>query len=230
MDKIKLTNENIIKKNLRNGKYKKLTKHNPSRYANFLKKFPDKKLKEKQKIFAEEYVMDFNGTRSAIIAGYSEKTAYSISGENLKKPEINAYINYLQENISMNLGISREKIATEYAKIAFSSIEDLHDSWLTLQDYDTLDSDALAAIQSIESIKKKIYNDDGEEEYVDMVRIKLYDKIKGLNGVEKALGYDKPMEVKVDDISHKIKSLSNTELDNRLERLSKERALKIKSE
>lgn len=37
-----------------------------------------------------EYMIDMNATQAAIRAGYSEKTAYAIGEENLKKPEIAA--------------------------------------------------------------------------------------------------------------------------------------------
>ncbi len=46
----------------------------------------------KQLRFIEEYLVDHNATQAAIRAGYSEKTAYSIGHENLKKPEIAAAI------------------------------------------------------------------------------------------------------------------------------------------
>ena len=46
----------------------------------------------KQKRFCDEYLIDTNATQAAIRAGYSEKTAYSIGQENMKKPEIRAYI------------------------------------------------------------------------------------------------------------------------------------------
>lgn len=49
-------------------------------------------LNERQKAFADYYIQTGNATESAIKAGYSEKTAYSIGNENLKKPEISAYI------------------------------------------------------------------------------------------------------------------------------------------
>lgn len=45
-------------------------------------------LNERQKKFVREYVKTNNATQSAISAGYSKKTAYSIGQENLKKPEI----------------------------------------------------------------------------------------------------------------------------------------------
>lgn len=46
----------------------------------------------KQKKFCEYYIVSHNATESAIKAGYSEKTAYSIGNENLKKPEIKKYL------------------------------------------------------------------------------------------------------------------------------------------
>lgn len=47
---------------------------------------------DKQKRFCDEYLINSNITQAAIRAGYSPKTAYSIGEENLKKPEIKAYI------------------------------------------------------------------------------------------------------------------------------------------
>ena len=50
------------------------------------------KMTAKQKRFCDEYLTDLNATQAAIRSGYSEKTAYSIGNENLKKPEIQEYI------------------------------------------------------------------------------------------------------------------------------------------
>ena len=47
---------------------------------------------DKQKRFCDEYLVDFNATQAAIRAGYSNKTAYSIGDENLRKPELKKYI------------------------------------------------------------------------------------------------------------------------------------------
>ena len=46
----------------------------------------------KQQRFCDEYLIDLNATQAAIRAGYSEKTAYSIGVENLKKLELKNYI------------------------------------------------------------------------------------------------------------------------------------------
>ena len=45
-------------------------------------------LTAKQEAFVNEYLISRNATRAAIAAGYSEKTAYAIGWENLRKPEI----------------------------------------------------------------------------------------------------------------------------------------------
>jgi phage terminase small subunit len=49
-------------------------------------------LTNKQRLFVEAYLQCLNATEAAKWAGYSEKTAYSIGWENLKKPEIDAAI------------------------------------------------------------------------------------------------------------------------------------------
>ncbi len=45
-------------------------------------------LNSKQQMFVDSYLQCFNRTKAALDAGYSEKTAYSIGAELLKKPEI----------------------------------------------------------------------------------------------------------------------------------------------
>jgi len=52
----------------------------------------EKKLSDKQKRFCEEYIYDWNATRAAKAAGYSEKTARQIASELLKKSYISKYI------------------------------------------------------------------------------------------------------------------------------------------
>jgi phage terminase small subunit len=47
----------------------------------------------KQQAFCEAYLASGNGTRSAIAAGYSAKTAYVTSSKNLKNANIRQYLN-----------------------------------------------------------------------------------------------------------------------------------------
>lgn len=79
-----------------------------------------KELNPKQAKFLSEYLKDFNATRAAKDAGYSEKTAYSISYELLKKPEIkNAVLKEFEKH-----GSVMQRVLAEYFKIATADIKD----------------------------------------------------------------------------------------------------------
>jgi len=75
----------------------------------------------KQIRFINEYLVDTNATQAAIRAGYSERTAYSIGQENLKKPEIKQKID---AELVMLHSIQREMliIAAEAAIKALTEI------------------------------------------------------------------------------------------------------------
>ena len=68
------------------------------------------KLRERQKRFIEEYLVDLNATQAAIRAGYSEKTAYSIGQENLNKPEIQKGIAAAQNKRSERTQIKQDDV------------------------------------------------------------------------------------------------------------------------
>lgn len=57
------------------------------------------KLTEKQKRFADEYIISGNATQSAIKAGYAKKAAYQTGAENLRKPQIKNYIDERLEEL-----------------------------------------------------------------------------------------------------------------------------------
>ena len=157
-------------------------------------------LTQKQKMFCEQYVIDWNATRAAIYAGYSEKTAKVIGYENLTKPYINEYITEIQKDLQKLAGISRLRIVQEYMKIAFSSIAHLHNNWVTLKDFDELTDDQKSCISEIQTRERKIMSDDGSDVgMIEEVKIKLYDKQKALENISKMLGYNE-----AEKIDHKI--------------------------
>lgn len=77
------------------------------------------KLTDRQKKFCDEYLIDLNATQAAIRAGYSEKTAYSISNELLKKPEIIARIKKRRDDQIKRTEITADRVLLELARIAF---------------------------------------------------------------------------------------------------------------
>ena len=56
----------------------------------------------RQELFIQEYIKTGNATISAISAGYSKKTAYSIGQRLLKNVEVEKAINNLSKNIAIN--------------------------------------------------------------------------------------------------------------------------------
>ncbi|PFG85344.1 terminase small subunit [Lactococcus lactis] len=71
----------------------------------------------KQQKFCDEYIKTGNATQSAVSAGYSQKTAYSIGTENLKKPELKNYIDSKLKDISDNAIATAEETLTILTKI-----------------------------------------------------------------------------------------------------------------
>lgn len=85
------------------------------------------KLTDKMEQFCNEYIIDFNATQAAIRAKYSEKTAYSIGNENLKKPEIKERIaELINEHIDGTRSELKKKVLDELEKLALhTDAEDL---------------------------------------------------------------------------------------------------------
>ena len=58
------------------------------------------RLTKKQRRFADEYLVDCNGTKAAIRAGYSRKTANEQAAKLMKNKKIKAYISEKLEELS----------------------------------------------------------------------------------------------------------------------------------
>lgn len=162
-------------------------------------------LTPKQKIFCEEYIKDWNATRAAIAAGYSEKTAKEIGSQNLTKLHIQEYIKEIRDELEKQAHISKLLILLEWKKIALSSISNLHETWLTRKDFNALNDEEKACIQEIDTkvIKKNIGTSD-EPEIVDVehIKVKMFDKPKALENICKMMGYFEP-----DRHQHKVEQV-----------------------
>ena len=152
-------------------------------------------LSDKQKRFCEEYCLDWNGSKAAIRAGYSESSAKEIASENLTKPNIQAYIQLIKNDLEYLCGISRRMVMEEHKKLAFSSIANLHNTWITRKEFEELTEDQKSCIAEITTQIKKYNPKDAPEYEVEFVKIKLYDKQKALDSISKILGYDAPIKI-----------------------------------
>lgn len=70
-------------------------------------------LTAKQKRFVQEWLVDLCGTRAAIRAGYSEKSAANTASRLMKDPDVQAYRNELLKAKFDELGITRHSLAVE---------------------------------------------------------------------------------------------------------------------
>lgn len=75
------------------------------------------KLTNKQEMFCREYIIDFNATRSALAAGYSEKSAYQIGSENLNKVEIQAFLSKLMQERNERVKIDADYVLKQAVKL-----------------------------------------------------------------------------------------------------------------
>lgn len=78
----------------------------------------------KQKAFADEYIKCGNATKAAKKAGYSEKTAEVIGYENLRKPEIAAYIAERMAKIDEERIASADEVLRFYSSVMRGEMSD----------------------------------------------------------------------------------------------------------
>ncbi len=81
------------------------------------------KLNRKQQIFVNEYLIDFNGTRSAKAAGYSERSAYSTAHEILRNPEVKEYLEQQVSEANELAFLERQRVISKLKEIAYGSAE-----------------------------------------------------------------------------------------------------------
>lgn len=84
----------------------------------------DVKLTPKQKAFADFYIQTGNASEAARKAGYSEKTAPFIGAENLKKPQISAYISKRIGEIEKGRIADADEVIMFYTSVMRGEIKD----------------------------------------------------------------------------------------------------------
>lgn len=153
----------------------------------------ERKLTPKEERFCYEYLASgLNATKAALAAGYSKKTAAFIGAENLRKPKIKTRIDEMKSNLAETAGITALMIAKEHAKIAFSSIAQLHDTWITRKDFELLTDEQKACIQEISTKVMRVRDAEGTLSDVEYVKVKMYDKQRSLESLTNLLGYNAP--------------------------------------
>lgn len=162
-----------------------------------------KPLTDKQKIFCEQYVIDWNATRAAKAAGYSENTAAVQGSENLTKPNIQAYIEEIQQDLAKLAGVSALRNVLELKKVAYTNLADFKDGWMTEKKFDELTDDVKAALSEINYVERA--TEYGTE---TIVKFKVHDKIKAITEINKMLGFNSAEKVDVTTLGDKLQTIN----------------------
>lgn len=78
---------------------------------------------DKQRRFAEEYLIDLNATQAAIRAGYSERTAAAQAARLLINVNVQQYIAARQADARARVEVTQEEILLQLKKIGLSDVD-----------------------------------------------------------------------------------------------------------
>lgn len=135
-------------------------------------------------------MVDLNGTRAAIAAGYSDRGADVAAVRLLAKASVRRLIDQLNSKRATKLEIKAERVVEELARMALANMHDYvrvdADGRPTL-DLSGLDRDKFAAIQEIKEDTTG-GNGDGERRLVLRTTFRLSDKTKSLELLGRHLG------------------------------------------
>lgn len=145
-------------------------------------------LNDKQRKFAEEYLVDLNATQAAIRAGYSAKTAGSQGERLLKNVEIQSYLQKRMKDRGKRLEITQDRVLLEVARVAFRDVREFYDEEGNLLPPKMLSDDAAACLDGLDVYEER----DGEGAIIGYTKkIRFADKMQALNLLMRHMGLDK---------------------------------------
>lgn len=156
---------------------------------------------EKQKIFADEYLIDLNATRAYKVAYPSVKkdeTAAQAGSRMLRNVKVAAYIQERMEERQKRTEITQDRVLQELAAIAFAKATDyaeIKNECVKIRDTAELDEQQIRALAGIEEGKFGI-------------KVKLNDKEKALELLGRHLGMFKD-KVEVSGLEDEKKKLGD---------------------
>jgi len=147
----------------------------------------DLQLTAKQEAFCLEYLVDFNGTRAAIAAGYSAKNAASQATENQRKPNVQKRLATLRQKHAAALEVTAQDAIGLSGALATVSITDVaswdayDDGTLRIQGSASLPPRVAAAIKKIKWQVDRIDNGDDDPIIRTKVELEMHDKLKAID-------------------------------------------------
>jgi phage terminase small subunit len=133
----------------------------------------------RQQTFVNEYLRCLNASEAARAADYSERTAYSIGEELLKKPEVAEAIAAARNERAERTKIDADRVLLVLARIAFLDAGAAFDADGKLKPVHEMSEDARRAIVNLSEMS----NDRGTTR-----RINFADKLRSLGLIGRHLG------------------------------------------
>jgi phage terminase small subunit len=146
------------------------------------------KLTRKQRLFIAEYQTNFNGTKAAIRAGYSEKNATEIAYQLLQKTPVQEALQKDMDEHLRKIGIHAERVLTEIARIGLSDIRKLYREDGTLKLPHEWSAEEAAAIACVEVFEEFEGREKDRKLKGYTKKVKVFDKVKALEFLGKHLG------------------------------------------
>jgi len=147
-----------------------------------------KKLTPKELLFCNAYLLNFNGSKAAIKAGYSKKTAAEAAYENLRKPHISKYIKERTEELLTQAGINQLTVMKELARIALFNPKKAYNKDGSLKSIPEMDNSTAAVIASFEADVIDVTTGDETRTTTITKKVKFVSKEAALNSLMKYLG------------------------------------------
>ncbi|MGA8530915.1 MAG: terminase small subunit [Acidobacteriaceae bacterium] len=171
-------------------------------------------LTPKQVRFVAEYLVDLNGKRAYIAAGYSERTAEVGASKLLRNPKVAAKIAIEQARMAGKLEITAERVLGEIARLAFFDPRKLFNADGSPKRIGEFDDDTAAAVAGLEVYEEFEGRGENRERVGTVKKIKIADKGANLERLGRHLklftdktdlNVDGPLEIVVRHIGAKGK-------------------------
>ena len=147
---------------------------------------------DRHELFCHEYLIDFNGQRAGIAAGFSPKTAKNQASRLLTTVNVSARLAYLKDQRAKRAQKTGDDVLKELECIAFSrlgKIVHFNESGASfVHSPETLPDDDHAAIESIEVVEDHYGNPEKGAGVLLKTKVKLHPKIPALKELAKHHG------------------------------------------
>lgn len=144
-----------------------------------------------QRIFCNEYLIDFNATRAYKVAYprcKKAETAAQSGSRLLRNVNVQEYISGKMKEREKRTEVTQDMVIQELARIAFLDISKLYNENGKLKNIQDIDKDTVKAISSLETLEEYDGYGDEREKIGDTQKVKLLDKTKALELLGRHLG------------------------------------------